>query len=57
MEFYDEERELITANSGTARFVILAPGENSSFSINSDLGDEIVHSYRVIPGGDIQEAS
>jgi hypothetical protein len=54
VEFYDERGELITANSGTARLVILAPGENSSFSIRSDLGDEIVSSYRVIAGGDIQ---
>jgi hypothetical protein len=54
VEFYDERGELITANSATARLVILAPGENSSFSIRSDLGDEIVSSYRVIAGGDIQ---
>jgi len=54
VEFYDERGELITANSGIARLVILAPGENSSFSIRSDLGDEIVSSYRVIDGGDIQ---
>jgi hypothetical protein len=34
--------------------VILAPGENSSFSVRSDLGDEIPNSYKFIPGGDIQ---
>jgi len=32
----------------------LAPGENSTFNVRSDLGDEIVKSYQVIPGGDIQ---
>lgn len=56
MELYDERGELITANSGTAKFVIFTQGENPSFSIRSDLGDEIIitSSCSVIPGDDIQ---
>jgi hypothetical protein len=54
IQFYDGNGTLITASTENAKFVILAPGENSSFSVRSDLGDEIVHSYKVIPGGDIQ---
>jgi hypothetical protein len=54
VQFYDANGTLITTSTENAKFVILAPGENSSFSVRSDLGDEIPHSYRVIPGGDIQ---
>jgi hypothetical protein len=55
VQFYDDNGELITSKSGKARSVILGPGENSSFNVRSDLGDEIVHSYNVMPGGDIGE--
>jgi hypothetical protein len=54
VQFYDDNSTLITSSTENARFVILAPGENSSFSVRSDLGDEIVDTYKVIPGGDIQ---
>jgi hypothetical protein len=54
VQFYDERGELITSSTENAKFVILAPGENSSFNVRSDLGGEIPHNYKVIPGGDIQ---
>lgn len=54
VQFYDDNGTLITSSSESARSVILAPGENSTFNVRSDLGDEIVKSYQVIPGGDIQ---
>ncbi|MPZ06225.1 MAG: hypothetical protein GEU26_07380 [Nitrososphaeraceae archaeon] len=54
VQFYDDNGTLITSSSETARSVILAPGENSTFNVRSDLGDEIAQSYQVIPGGDIQ---
>ena len=54
VQFYDGNGTLITSSSESARFVILAPGENSTFNVRSDLGDEIAQSYHVIPGGDIQ---
>lgn len=52
--FYDDNNTLITSSTENARFIIMAPGENSSFSVRSDLGDEIVSRYSVIPGGDIE---
>jgi hypothetical protein len=54
VQFFDVNGTLITSSTENAKFVILAPGENSSFSVRSDLGDEIAKSYKVIPGGDIQ---
>jgi hypothetical protein len=54
VQFYDDNGTLITSSSESARSVILAPGENSTFNVRSDLGDEIALSYQVIPGGDIQ---
>lgn len=54
VQFYDDNGTLITSSSESARSVILAPGENSTFNVRSDLGDEIAQSYQVIPGGDIQ---
>ena len=54
IQFYDNNDTLITSSTENARFIILAPGENSSFSVRSDLGDEVVSSYTVIPGGDIE---
>ena len=54
VQFYDDNGTLITLSTESARSVILAPGENSTFNVRSDLGDERVQSYQVIPGGDIQ---
>jgi hypothetical protein len=54
VQFYDDNNTLITSSTENARFIIMAPGENSSFSVRSDLGDEIVSTYKVIPGGDIE---
>ena len=54
VQFYDDNGTLITSSSESARSVIFAPGENSTFNVRSDLGDEIAQSYQVIPGGDIQ---
>jgi hypothetical protein len=55
IQFYNDKGELITSKSAKARSVILGPGENSSFNLRSDLGEEIVHGYNVMPGGDIGE--
>jgi len=54
VQFYDVNGTLITSSTENAKFIILAPGENSSFSVRSDLGDEIANNYQVIPGGDIE---
>jgi hypothetical protein len=54
VQYYDDIGTLITSSTENAKFIILAPGENSSFSVRSDLGDEIVSKYTVIPGGDIE---
>ena len=54
VQYYDDNGKLITSSTENAKFIILAPGENSSFSVRSDLGDEIVSKYTVIPGGDIE---
>jgi hypothetical protein len=54
VQFYDANGTLITSSTENAKFIILAPGENSSFSVRSDLGDEIASKYQVIPGGDIE---
>jgi hypothetical protein len=54
VQFYDTNGTLITSSTENAKFIILAPGENSSFSVRSDLGDEIASNYQVIPGGDIE---
>lgn len=54
IQFYDANGTLITSSTENAKFIILAPGENSSYSVRSDLGDEIASKYKVIPGGDIE---
>jgi hypothetical protein len=54
VQYYDKNDTLITSSTENAKFIILAPGENSSFTVRSDLGDEIVSTYTVIPGGDIE---
>ena len=53
VEFYDKDGNLITSNSDTANNIILGPGEESIFRINTELGDEEIGSYKVIPGGSI----
>lgn len=52
-EYYDANNTLITADSGTIDLVILNPGQNSSFSVNTELGDEEISGYKVTPAGDI----
>jgi hypothetical protein len=54
VQYYDNNHTLITSSTENAKFIILAPGENSSFTVRSDLGDEIASAYTVIPGGDIE---
>jgi len=54
VQFYDDNDTLITSSTENAKFIILAPGENSTFTVRSDLGNEIVSRYTVIPGGDIE---
>ena len=54
VQYYDDNDKLITSSTENAKFIILAPGENSSFSVRSDLGEETVSKYTVIPGGDIE---
>ncbi len=54
VQFYDDNDTLVTSSTENAKFIILAPGENSSFTVRSDLGNEIVSRYTVIPGGDIE---
>lgn len=54
VQFYDDNDTLITSSTENAKFIILAPGENSTFTVRSDLGNEIVSRYIVIPGGDIE---
>jgi hypothetical protein len=54
VQFYDKNDTLITSSTENAKFIILAPGENSSFNVRSDLGNEIATRYIVIPGGDIE---
>lgn len=54
VQYFDDNDKLITSSTENAKFIILAPGENSSFSVRSDLGEEIVSKYIVIPGGDIE---
>jgi hypothetical protein len=53
VEFYDNASKLITIGSSTARFPILNPGDNSTFQVRSDLGNETVDHYVAKPGGDI----
>jgi hypothetical protein len=54
VQFYDANGTLITSSTENVKFIIIAPGENSLFSVRSDLGDEIASKYKVIPGGDIE---
>lgn len=54
VQYFDDNDKLITSSTENAKFIILAPGENSSFSVRSDLGEEIVSKYIVMPGGDIE---
>ena len=36
VQFYDNNDTLITSSTENARFIILAPGENSSFNVRSE---------------------
>ena len=53
VEFYDDNNNLVTANSGTVDFVVLQPRENSSFSVATELRDETIDRNIAKPGGDI----
>lgn len=53
VEFYDNNSRLITISSSTARFPILNPGDDSAFTIRSELGEEIIDHYIIKPGGGI----
>jgi hypothetical protein len=53
IEYYGSNNSLITISSSTADFPILKPGDDSAFTIRSELGEEIVDHYMVKPGGDI----
>ncbi len=53
VKYYDDSDKLITTDSGTVDLVILNPGDNSSFTVNTELGSENISRYRVIPGGNI----
>jgi hypothetical protein len=51
-QLYDDENRLITAFSGTANLTNLGPGQQSPFTITSNIpSDEEVSHYIVMPGG------
>ena len=51
-QLYDEENRMITASSGIANLANLGPGQQSAFTITTNLpSDEEVTRYIVLPGG------
>lgn len=51
-QLYDEDNRLITASSGIAALANLGPGQQSTFTITTNLpSDEEVTRYIVLPGG------
>jgi hypothetical protein len=51
-QLYDDENRLITAFSGIANLTNLGPGQQSPFTITSNIpSDEEVSHYIVMPGG------
>ncbi len=51
-QLYDDENRLITAFSGIANLANLGPGQQSPFTITSNIpSDEEVSHYIVMPGG------
>jgi hypothetical protein len=53
IEYYDDNNSLITISSSTADFPILDTGDNSTFEVRSQLGEEVIDHYIAKPGGDI----
>ena len=53
-QLYDEENRMITASSGIANLANLGPGQQSAFTITTNLpSDEEVTRYIVLPGGSV----
>jgi hypothetical protein len=51
-QLYDEENRMITASSGVANLANLGPGQQSAFTITTNLpSEEEVSRYVVLPGG------
>jgi hypothetical protein len=51
-QLYDEENRMITASSGVANLANLGPGQQSAFTITTNLpSEEEVSHYVVLPGG------
>jgi hypothetical protein len=51
-QLYNEENSMLTASSGVADLANLAPGQQSAFTITTNLPpDEDVARYIVLPGG------
>ena len=51
-QLYDEENRMITASSGVANLANLAPGQQSAFTVTTNIPpDEEVTRYIVLPGG------
>ena len=51
-QLYDEEHRMITASSGVANLANLGPGQQSAFTITTNLpSEEEVSRYVVLPGG------
>ena len=53
-QLYDEENRMITSSSGIANLANLGPGQQSAFTITTNLpSDEEVTRYIVLPGGSV----
>ena len=51
-QLYDDDRRMITAALGVANLANLGPGQQSAFTVTTDLpSDDDVASYIVLPGG------
>jgi hypothetical protein len=55
-QLYDEENQMITSSSGVPALANLGPGQQSAFTITTNLpSDEEVIRYIVLPGGSAVE--
>jgi hypothetical protein len=55
-QLYDEENQMITSSSGVPALAKLGPGQQSAFTITTNLpSDEEVIRYIVLPGGSAVE--
>jgi hypothetical protein len=52
-QLYDEENRMITASSGIANLANLGPGQQSAFTITTNLPSDEVTRYIVLPGGSV----